>query len=69
MVRHVLKAVRVSAGNWILWNYTTDDLIGEERAIQFATRQEAYDFCERSWPANSVWEGRRVHGGYSIKID
>lgn len=66
MTTHIIQAKKIQNHEWNLWNVDMDESIGEERPYHFETRKEAYGFCEKSWPLNSVWEGRRVHGGYRI---
>ena len=67
-MRHIIQAKKINPGDWILFNMVTDKPIGEERADRYATRKEAYDACMRMWRSNSVWQGKRVHGGYSIEV-
>lgn len=32
------------------------------------TRAEAYKVASKLWPSNSSWHGKKVSGGYRIKI-
>lgn len=69
MTTHIIQAKR-QGGKWVLVDITDNyRVLGEETPYYFETRKEAYDYCEKSWPLNSVWNGRRVHGGYRIEVD
>jgi len=76
MARHILRAEKY-AGNddfeggrrWILRDTTTQELVGGQCPDYAATRAQLYRDCEKIFPSNSVWCGRRVHGGYSIQVD
>ena len=64
---HLIKALRGPDG-WILVYMDERTVVGEEKPYTFRTRREAYEYAEKSWPANSTWQGRRVHGGYRITV-
>jgi hypothetical protein len=68
-MKHLIQAKKICAGNWILFDMTDDKPIGEERAYQYSTRKEAYHAASQMWRYYDAWEGKRVHGGYSIKVD
>lgn len=73
---HLLKAVKYTGPDtlegrriWVLLNTTDGDLVGGECPDYARTSQEMYELCEQMFPANSTWQGRRVHGGYRITVD
>ena len=64
----IIKAVK-DFDAWVLIVKNTDRIMGEETPYLFKSRKEAYEYCERAWPLNSVWHGHKVKNGYYIKED
>jgi hypothetical protein len=63
-----IKAIKDFYGTYRLVGINPDG-IEEVQEIEFKTKKEAYKTAKLLWPANSVWHGRRVHGGYRIDVD
>lgn len=60
-----IKVIRDISGLWMIVDTNTYYPIDESR---YHTRKEGYDACECMYPSNSIWHGRRVHGGYRVDI-
>ncbi len=61
----IIKAIKKGTG-WTL-EAKNGELPTEGRIV--STRTQAYRDCVAMYPANSVWRGRKVNGGYRIDID
>ena len=62
--------VRMQHGVWQVVKYgTDDDYLGEERPYQYASKIKALDALKAMYPANSVWAGHRMRGGWAISVD
>lgn len=60
-----IKAVRTNRG-YVLkdeYNRFVDD------GYVYPNPHDAYVACSKMYPRNSVWEGRKIAGGYRIYID
>jgi len=66
MTTKLIKAVRLKAGGWVLVDFDTGERIGDTPT--YPTYQAAYKDCETLWMPNSIWQGRRVRGGYRITL-
>lgn len=60
----LLRAIKRTDG-WKIYDTTQGHILDLPVC---KTRKEAYIVCSQAYPANSVWCGRRVHGGYRIDI-
>ena len=68
MTPHIIQAKKISLQNWILFDLTSGETIGEERAYRYTSRSDAYIAASQMWPENSVWHGKRVSNGYTIEV-
>lgn len=41
----------------------------ETQEIEYKNKVDAYHDAKLLWPANSVWQGRKIRSGYKIVID
>ena len=74
-MRHLLKAVKY-VGNmpayrakWMMIDTVTGEAIGGQCPEYAMTRAQMYRDCDQMFGSCAPWFGRRVRGGYSIKID
>jgi len=64
--RMTIKAVKNDDGQYQL---VADNGELPQEGATHKTKKSAYADAERLWPSNSVWQGKRISGGYSIVID
>ena len=76
MTRHTLKAVKYDGRDdmdgqrrWVLMDTTTKEIVGGKCPDYARTRAQMYRDCDLMWGPGTPWYGKRVHGGYSIKVD
>lgn len=60
----LMKAIPMEGG------YILEGPQGERPGVAYvySSKPEAYKAASVIWPANSVWEGKKVPGGYRIHI-
>jgi len=63
--RWLIRAIEVVGG----YQLRAPDGSYPQEGFVHPTKDAAMDAASKLWPSNSVWEGRRVQGGWSIKPD
>jgi len=62
----LIKAEKQASGRYAL---VAEDGSKPQEGFEHDTAKQAYEDARQLWPANSVWHGRRVPGGYRIEIE
>ena len=60
----VIKAVKCAGG----YELVADNGVRPQEGLTHKSAKDAYDDAALLWPSNSVWEGKRIPGGYRITI-